>query len=150
MCGVLLAAALCSMEHLYCKYVKKNVHKRDKAGCCALVSLVRISRDQKKYLKILFVRALESHWRSEELSLRQVSLWKTTSVLILSVTVSCQRWAETQWLWKCTHSVQQVRQELDAARLRLTKLQTELIGRGLQPENSNDSLQQNIIRYCKL
>ena len=42
MCGVLLAAALCSMEHLYCKYVKKSVNKTDQAGCCALVSLVRI------------------------------------------------------------------------------------------------------------
>ena len=40
MCGVLLAAGLCSFEHFYFKYVRNKVHKTDKAGCCALISLV--------------------------------------------------------------------------------------------------------------
>ena len=41
MCGVLLAAGLCSLEHVYFKYIRNNVNKTDKAGCCALISLVR-------------------------------------------------------------------------------------------------------------
>ena len=41
MCGVLLAAGLCSLEHVYFKYVRNNVKKTDQAGCCALISLVR-------------------------------------------------------------------------------------------------------------
>jgi len=39
MCGVLLAAGLCSFEHFYFKYVRNKVEKTDKAGCCALISL---------------------------------------------------------------------------------------------------------------
>ena len=40
MCGALLAAGLCSLEHLYFSYLRPTIHKRDTAGCCALLSLV--------------------------------------------------------------------------------------------------------------
>ena len=40
MMGALLAAGLCSIEHVYFKYLRPSVHKRDTAGCCALLSLV--------------------------------------------------------------------------------------------------------------
>lgn len=46
MSGILLAAALLFLEHLYFKYVRKHLAKTDRGGCCALISLVS------KYIKI--------------------------------------------------------------------------------------------------
>ena len=40
MMGALLAAGLCSMEHVYFKYLRKSINKTEQAGCCALLSLV--------------------------------------------------------------------------------------------------------------
>lgn len=40
MSGILLAALLLFMEHLYFKYVRKHLAKTDQGGCCALISLV--------------------------------------------------------------------------------------------------------------
>lgn len=40
LCGIFLAAGLMSMEHAYIKWVRGSVTKTDKAGCCALLSLV--------------------------------------------------------------------------------------------------------------
>lgn len=40
MCGILLAAVLLLLEHLYFKYVRHHLAKSDRGGCCALVSLV--------------------------------------------------------------------------------------------------------------
>ena len=42
MCGVVLAAALCSGEYLYFRYIRNFVGKTDTAGCCALISLVSL------------------------------------------------------------------------------------------------------------
>lgn len=42
MMGILLAAALLFFEHLYFKYVRKHLAKKDRGGCCALVSLVSL------------------------------------------------------------------------------------------------------------
>ncbi|XP_025836924.1 glutamate receptor ionotropic, NMDA 2B [Agrilus planipennis] len=39
MAGILLAALLLLLEHLYFKYVRKHLAKTDKGGCCALISL---------------------------------------------------------------------------------------------------------------
>ncbi|XP_039285621.1 glutamate receptor ionotropic, NMDA 2B isoform X2 [Nilaparvata lugens] len=39
MSGILLAAALLFLEHLYFKYVRKHLAKTDGGGCCALISL---------------------------------------------------------------------------------------------------------------
>ncbi|XP_046474039.1 glutamate receptor ionotropic, NMDA 2B isoform X1 [Neodiprion pinetum] len=39
MCGILLAALLLLLEHLYFKYVRHHLAKSDRGGCCALVSL---------------------------------------------------------------------------------------------------------------
>ncbi|KAK7793907.1 hypothetical protein R5R35_003584 [Gryllus longicercus] len=39
MAGILLAAVLLLLEHLYFKYVRKHLAKTDRGGCCALISL---------------------------------------------------------------------------------------------------------------
>lgn len=39
MAGILLAALLLLIEHLYFKYFQKRLTKSDRSGCCALVSL---------------------------------------------------------------------------------------------------------------
>lgn len=39
MAGILLSAILLLLEHVYFKYVRKRLAKKDKGGCCALVSL---------------------------------------------------------------------------------------------------------------
>ncbi|XP_067004151.1 glutamate receptor ionotropic, NMDA 2B [Anabrus simplex] len=39
MSGILLAALLLFLEHLYFKYVRKHLAKTDRGGCCALISL---------------------------------------------------------------------------------------------------------------
>ncbi|CAH1110304.1 unnamed protein product [Psylliodes chrysocephalus] len=39
MSGILLAALLLLLEHLYFKYVRKQLAKTDRGGCCALISL---------------------------------------------------------------------------------------------------------------
>ncbi|BET03077.1 glutamate receptor, ionotropic, n-methyl d-aspartate epsilon [Nesidiocoris tenuis] len=39
MMGILLATLLLFFEHLYFKYVRKHLAKKDRGGCCALVSL---------------------------------------------------------------------------------------------------------------
>ena len=61
MCGVLLAAGLCSLEHVYVKYVRNNVNKTDKAVCCALISLVRTFIQQifEQNLSILFEKLFD-------------------------------------------------------------------------------------------
>ena len=43
MSGILLAAVLLALEHVYFKYVRKRLAKRDRGGCCALISLVSIA-----------------------------------------------------------------------------------------------------------
>ena len=40
MMGALLAAGLCSLEHVYFKYLRQSITKTEQAGCCALLSLV--------------------------------------------------------------------------------------------------------------
>jgi hypothetical protein len=40
MSGILLAAILLLLEHLYFKYVRHHLAKTDQPGCCALISLV--------------------------------------------------------------------------------------------------------------
>lgn len=37
--GILLAAVLLFLEHIYFKYVRKRLAKTDRGGCCALISL---------------------------------------------------------------------------------------------------------------
>lgn len=39
MAGILLAALLLLLEHLYFKYFRKSLAKSDRGGCCALISL---------------------------------------------------------------------------------------------------------------
>ncbi|XP_069687879.1 glutamate receptor ionotropic, NMDA 2B isoform X3 [Periplaneta americana] len=39
MSGILLAAVLLALEHVYFKYVRKHLAKTDRGGCCALISL---------------------------------------------------------------------------------------------------------------
>nr|CAD7430416.1 unnamed protein product [Timema monikensis] len=39
MSGILLAAMLLLLEHMYFKYVRKRLAKTDRGGCCALISL---------------------------------------------------------------------------------------------------------------
>ncbi|XP_033610685.1 glutamate receptor ionotropic, NMDA 2B isoform X5 [Cryptotermes secundus] len=39
MSGILLAAVLLALEHMYFKYVRKRLAKTDQGGCCALISL---------------------------------------------------------------------------------------------------------------
>lgn len=39
MSGILLAALLLLLEHLYFKYIRKHLAKTDRGGCCALISL---------------------------------------------------------------------------------------------------------------
>ncbi|XP_063227962.1 glutamate receptor ionotropic, NMDA 2B [Bacillus rossius redtenbacheri] len=39
MSGILLAALLLLLEHVYFKYVRKHLAKTDRGGCCALISL---------------------------------------------------------------------------------------------------------------
>lgn len=39
MAGILLAALLLLLEHLYFKYFRKRLAKSDRGGCCALISL---------------------------------------------------------------------------------------------------------------
>lgn len=39
MAGILLAALLLLLEHLYFQYVRKHLAKSDRGGCCALISL---------------------------------------------------------------------------------------------------------------
>ncbi|XP_071052349.1 glutamate receptor ionotropic, NMDA 2B isoform X6 [Onthophagus taurus] len=39
MAGILLAALLLLLEHIYFKYLRKHLAKTDRGGCCALVSL---------------------------------------------------------------------------------------------------------------
>ncbi|XP_050299775.1 glutamate receptor ionotropic, NMDA 2B isoform X2 [Anthonomus grandis grandis] len=39
MAGILLAALLLLLEHLYFKYIRKHLAKTDRGGCCALISL---------------------------------------------------------------------------------------------------------------
>ena len=43
MMGAVLAAGLCSLEHVYFKYLRQSINKTDQAGCCALLSLVNIT-----------------------------------------------------------------------------------------------------------
>ena len=40
MMGAVLAAGLCSLEHVYFKYIRQSINKTDQAGWCALLSLV--------------------------------------------------------------------------------------------------------------
>ena len=42
--GIVLAIVLLALEHIYFKYVRKMLAKKDSGGCCALVSLVRLQR----------------------------------------------------------------------------------------------------------
>ena len=42
LCGILLAIGLMGLEHGYMKWMRGRVVKTDRAGCCALVSLVSI------------------------------------------------------------------------------------------------------------
>lgn len=39
MAGILMAALLLLLEHLYFKYIRKHLAKTDRGGCCALISL---------------------------------------------------------------------------------------------------------------
>lgn len=39
MAGILLAALLLLLEHIYFKYFLKRLAKSDRGGCCALISL---------------------------------------------------------------------------------------------------------------
>lgn len=39
MAGVLLAALLLALEHVYFKYFRKRLARQDGSGCCALISL---------------------------------------------------------------------------------------------------------------
>lgn len=39
MAGILLAALLLLLEHLYFKYFRKRLAKTDRSGCCALISI---------------------------------------------------------------------------------------------------------------
>lgn len=39
MSGILIAALLLFLEHLYFKYIRKHLAKSDRGGCCALISL---------------------------------------------------------------------------------------------------------------
>ena len=39
-CGIALAAGLTGLEHAYVRWIRIRVTRRDKAGCCALVSKV--------------------------------------------------------------------------------------------------------------
>lgn len=39
MAGILLAALLLLLEHLYFRYVRQHLAKSDRGGCCALISL---------------------------------------------------------------------------------------------------------------
>ena len=41
-CGILLAAGLTGLEHAYVKWIRIKIARRDEAGCCALVSKVRL------------------------------------------------------------------------------------------------------------
>jgi hypothetical protein len=43
MSGILLAAVLLALEHVYFKYVRKRLAKTDRGGCCALISLVSMA-----------------------------------------------------------------------------------------------------------
>jgi ionotropic glutamate receptor NMDA 2B len=43
MAGILLAALLLGIEHVYFKYFRKRLAKTDRGGCCALISLVSIA-----------------------------------------------------------------------------------------------------------
>ena len=45
MMGALLAAGLCSMEHVYFKYLRQSINKTEQAGCCALLSLVSMEEE---------------------------------------------------------------------------------------------------------
>lgn len=38
--GMVLAVVLLGLEHIYFKYMRKHLAKKDSGGCCALVSLV--------------------------------------------------------------------------------------------------------------
>ena len=38
--GVVLALLLLVLEHVYFKYLRKHLAKKDSGGCCALISLV--------------------------------------------------------------------------------------------------------------
>ena len=40
--GTVLAIVLLALEHIYFKYVRKLLAKKDSGGCCALVSLVSL------------------------------------------------------------------------------------------------------------
>lgn len=40
MAGIVLAAVLLLLEHLYFKYVRHHLARSDRGGCCALISLV--------------------------------------------------------------------------------------------------------------
>ncbi len=42
LCGILLATSLMALEHAYMKWVRGKVAKTDRAGCCAMLSLVRL------------------------------------------------------------------------------------------------------------
>jgi hypothetical protein len=67
MCGVLLSAGLCGLEHVYFKYIRNNVNKTDKAGCCALISLVRtfILKHFEQNLSILVCKLSEQNYVTE-------------------------------------------------------------------------------------
>ena len=41
-CGIALAFGLIGLEHAYVKWIRIKVARRDEAGCCALVSKVRL------------------------------------------------------------------------------------------------------------
>ena len=41
--GVIIALILLFLEHVYFKYLRKHLAKTDTGGCCALISLVRLS-----------------------------------------------------------------------------------------------------------
>jgi len=100
MCGVLLAACLCSLEHFYFRYIRNSVAKTDHPGCCALVSL--------SVGKSLTFRG---------------------TVFEASHLIKLHKCADPV----CDTQLLRIRQELEVARSRLTKLQSELKDRTSSP-----------------
>jgi len=101
MCGVLLAACLCSLEHFYFRYIRNRVEKTDHPGCCALVSL--------SVGKSLTFRG---------------------TVFEASHLIKSHKCADPV----CDTQLLRIRHELEVARSRLTKLQSELQGRRNSPQ----------------
>jgi hypothetical protein len=63
MSGILLAAILLLLEHLYFKYVRHHLAKTDQPGCCALISLVsRIHRQVLKNMSAITNKSCFIFW----------------------------------------------------------------------------------------